>query len=390
MISSISYLDKVIVILFSVLLLFSGCANTQEATRRDFHPPSKNYPIAVFPVENLSRTIAPLKEIRESFINTLKADGFEVLEEERLEKFMAKHRIRYVGGLDSLTAQAFKKETGTEAVLITSLELYNEIIPPKIALTARLVSTGDRTNILWMDGVGMAGDDSPGILGLGLIEDPRQLLKKALGFLSHSLLGYLISEKGGTSVKSPKRKFQPKVYFLSPEIRQDKKYTVAVLPFLNWSDRINAGEIVALQFVKELTKLEDFDVIEFGVVRQRLLNARVIMDEGISLPDVDNVANYLMADLIFTGKVMNYEDYQGTWGVPKVDFFISAIERKSRKIVWTSNSYNQGNDKVYLFDWGRVNTAYAMTSQMMRWIGEMILEDSKRAQGVKHSSGQGK
>ena len=105
-----------------------------------------------------------------------------------------------------------------------------------------------------------------------------------------------------------------------------------------------------LQLVKELTKLKHFEVIELGVVRQRLLNARIIMDEGPSLSDVDLVANYLDADLIFAGKVMNYQDYEGNWGVPKVDFFISAIDRKTRKTVWDSNSYNRGDDRVYLFD----------------------------------------
>jgi len=378
--SSINSLDRVIVILFSVFLCFSGCAHTQEAPKRGLHPPAEKFLIAVFPIENLSGTIAPLKEIRESLIKTLKAEGFQVLGEEKLEKFMAKHRVRYVGGVDTVAAQAFKKETETEAVLITSLELYSEANPPKIAFTSRLVSTGDRVNILWMDGVGMAGDDSPGILGLGLIEDPQTLLKKGMEFISNSLRGYLSNGKEGANTKSAKKKFHPKVIYRSSEIKPNPKYTVAVIPFFNRSDRKNAGEIVVLHFVRELTKLENFEVIELGVVRQKILNARIIMDEGISLPQLDVVANSLEADLVITGKVMNYQDYQGLYGIPKVDFFVSAIDRKSRNVLWTSNSYNQGDDKVYLFDWGRVNTAYAMTSQMVKSIGEMVAKERGESQ----------
>jgi TolB-like protein len=354
-----------------IFLLLSGCANT-KAQRREVIPPAKRVSIAVLPIENLSATIAPLKEIRESLINRLKAEGFEVLGEEKLGKFMAQHRIRYVGGLDSVTAEEFNKETGVEAVLVTSLCLYSETIPPKISILSRLLSTDGRTSILWIDGVGMAGDDSPGILGLGLIEDPRILLKKALGFLSNSLIGYLSNESGRIGLEGTGRKFQPKIFYRSPEINQTKRYTVAVVPFLNWSDRKNAGEIVALQFARELARLQNFEVIELGVVRQRLLNARIIMPEGISLSDVDFVADYLTADLILSGKVMDYQDYQGAWGVSKVDFFISAIERRSRKIVWASNSHNRGDDGVYLFDWGRVNTAYGMVAQMAQAIGRDI------------------
>ena len=93
---------------------------------------------------------------------------------------MAKYRVRYVGGIERVVAEALKKETGTEGVLITSLELYSDMNPPKMAMVSRLVSTGDKPVILWIDGVGLAGDDSPGILELGLIKDPKVLMEKAL------------------------------------------------------------------------------------------------------------------------------------------------------------------------------------------------------------------
>ena len=92
-----------------------------------------------------------------------------------------------------------------------------------------------------MDGVGMAGDDSPGILGLGLIEDPQKLLEKALGFLSKSLIEYLSNEEGEGDIKTAKKKFQPKVFYRSPELAPSKKYRVVVLPIFNYSDRRNAG-----------------------------------------------------------------------------------------------------------------------------------------------------
>jgi TolB-like protein len=360
------------VILLAFLLFLPSCSSSMGALKGGLSTLGEKYRVAVFPFQNLSGTPIPIKEIRQSFINSLEAKGFEILDDGILEKFMAKHRIRDTGGIDWATAQAFKKEVGVEGVLITSVDFYSEVAPPKMALTSRLVSTGDKVVILWMDGVGVAGDDSPGLLGLGLIEDPIKLLDNALDSLSASLVQFVLTKKEEVRAKHAEGKFKPKIVYRSPLMDEDPKYTVAVIPFFNESGRKNAAEIVVLHFVKELTKLQNFNVIELGVVKQRLLNARIIMLEGISLMDADLVLNSLEADLVLTGRVMDYQDYQGSWGKPKVDFSVTAIERKSRKVVWNSYSHNEGDDRVYFFDWGRVNTAHRMMAKMAQAIAEMM------------------
>jgi hypothetical protein len=109
------------------------------------------------------------------------------------------------------------------------------------------------------------------------------------------------------------------------------------------------------------------------------------MEDGVSLANADAIFSTLNLDLILSGKVIDYQDYQGVWGKPKVDFFTLSIERKSREIVWYSSSYNEGDDGVFFFDRGRVNTAYVMASQMTQWIGKRILKDGRRAREVKGS-----
>ena len=39
---------------------------------------------------------------------------------------------------------------------------------------------------------------------------------------------------------------------------------------------------------------------------------------------------------------------------------------KTRQIVWSSSSYNEGDDGVFFFDLGKVNTAHGMASGMVR------------------------
>jgi TolB-like protein len=372
MILSTDFLSKGF-LFFLVLLVFPGLPNARETGRNGSQQGGANSKIAIFPVENLSGTAAPLKEIRQVFVEELKKQGVPVLEDESFEKFMARRRIRYTGGLDRDTARAFKDEVGTDGVLIISLESYNENNPPKISLLSRLVSTGDPPVILWMEGVGLAGDDSPGILGLGLIEDPKELLEKALKSVLGSLVSYLSTGTEGKEVHGAKRKFRPKIAYQSSAWDLNRKYKVAVTPFFNRSERKYAGEILVLHFIRQLKRFGNFEVIEPGMLRQELLDLRIIMQDGVSLANADAIFAALDADLLVSGRVIDYQDYQGALGKPKVDFSATVIERKSREAVWNSSSFNQGDDGVFFFDRGRVNTAHAMTSQMVQQVAEMMV-----------------
>jgi hypothetical protein len=267
-----------------------------------------------------------------------------------------------------------------DGVLITSLELYHDQYPPKISILSRLISTGDSPLILWMDSAGLAGDDSPGILGLGLIEAPKVLVEKTMKSVTGSLIRYLSTRTDEVKGRDLKKKFRPKIAYRSPSLDPDRKYVIAVLPFFNRSERKYADEILVLHFIRQLKKFNQFHIIEPGILRQELLGLRVILEDGVSLTNADAIFAILDADIIVSGRVMDYQDYKGIWGKPKVDFSTVLIERKSRQVIWGSNSYNEGDDGVFFFDRGRVNTAHAMTSQMVQWIGEKILGDPKRGQ----------
>jgi TolB-like protein len=387
MISFTGFLNKKAFLLVIGFLFLPNLAHTTEVKKENPVVSEERIRIAVFPVENLSGTVAPLKEIRQMFIEKLGTKGVDVLDEETLEKFMAKYRIRYTGGVSAEIAKAFKQDINVSSILITSLELYSDANPPKISLISRLVATGENPSILWMDGVGLAGDDSRGLLDLGLIEDPMALLEKGMKLMFDSMNRYLSKKSEGRRGYSAKRKFQPRIAYRSPSFDPNRKYTVAIAPFFNYSLRKYAGDILVLHFAKELKRFDRFDVIEMGVVRQAFLEMRIILDQGVSLINADSIAGLLNADLILAGDVTDYVDYQGELGKPKVSFSAQLIEKKSREVVWSSNSYNEGDEGVFFFDLGRVNTASAMVSQMVQWIGRTISRDDRRVQRVKGSSG---
>jgi len=374
MILSISFSIRLGFVLLAVLIGLAAGAGPNHAADDKASGAQSRLKIAVFPVFNLSATPAPLKYIRQQLIDILEADGEILIDDQRLEEAFAKHRIRYVGGLDPSAALAIEQETGADAVFITSLEHYSDVVPPKIALTARLVSTGNRIRILWMAGAGLAGDDSPGLLDLGMIENPDTLMRIAIQRIMTSFAEFRSTGRAPVDTAAPQGKHRPKVIFRSPVLDPAMSYAVAVMPFYNLSERKFAGDIMALHFVRQLLTNENWRVIEPGVVRQALLKGRVIMRDGISLADAGSISRLLAADLILSGKVMDYQDFQGMAAKPKVVFSAEIFEKNSREVVWAAQSHNRGDDGVFFFDWGRVNTAYVMASQMVQLAVEEMIE----------------
>jgi TolB-like protein len=241
-------------------LVLTACAGTRNTAQ--INPPEKQHlHVAVFPVDNESSARAPLEEIRQSLVQRLKVQGADVLDDVALEQFMAKHRVRYTAGLDTLTSEAFSSEAGVDAVLITSVEAYSETNPPRIALISRLVSTGSRPSVLWADSVGMAGNDSPGILGLGLIEDPKVLRNKATGQLGDSLAGYLAGERA--RIAGGRKKFAPKASFRSPVVGTDLRQNF--VGFVNSSSSGDEGTGPARLAVALTSESGAPVTVEYGV-----------------------------------------------------------------------------------------------------------------------------
>ena len=146
------------------------------------------------------------------------------------------------------------------------------------------------------------------------------------------------------------------------------------MPFLNYSFRKHAGEIISLQFVRALSKIGNFRLIEPGVVRQSLLQSRIVMYDGISLSNASAVFSRLNVDFVLAGRILDYEDYQGPSGKPRVSFSARLIERDSLQIYWLARSYHEGDQGVFFFDWGKIKTAHKLANHMVQLAVEDMFE----------------
>jgi len=214
--SSINCSNKAVVILVAALFLLTGCASARTGAEYELPGRSeKPLIVAILPIENLSGKPVPLKDVRQMMTGVVKHQGLSVLDDAVLDAFLAKHRIRYVGGIDSPTAQALRQETGADAVLITTVELFTpdpaQSAVLKVSLFCRLVSTDEKPVILWMESVGLSGDESPGLLELGVIREPKKLLQKAAKALSNSLYAL----RSGNGYNTSSRSFPSQVSYRS-------------------------------------------------------------------------------------------------------------------------------------------------------------------------------
>jgi TolB-like protein len=369
---------------FLALLLVSGCAPTDPQRTVVLETRPRTDIIAVLPVQNLTGGLAPLAQVADLVRSSLELSGFSLVGVDELEDFMRKHRVRHTGGLNGFISKAMREETGATAYLVTSLEAYDTRSPPRLSLFSRLVSSGERPEILWMDSVGASGDAQPGLLDLGRVHDPEVLLTKGVRCLADSLARSRGSSaeaaRGASSAAYPacgpraeltllssergaNKQHRPRILFRAPTLGSGQSQRVAVIPFLNLSDRAYAGSIVTLHFINQLIRSPQLSIVEPGLVREQLLKFRVIMQAGPSLDNAETIGgpDSLGVDQIFSGTVFHYQDEVR---IPRVDFSVNIIDATSRRLVWSSRSFGRGDDRVVFFDVGRVYTAHNLASQL--------------------------
>jgi TolB-like protein len=375
--STSSRLRRAIVLLagaLAVLLALPPAASFgAAAAERGPRQPTALEPIALLPFDNLTGNPVQLAPLQERMRAALEGAGLSLLDDDALEDFLAKHRVRWTGGLSQETSEALARETGARTALVTALVAEDPASPPRLALAYRLVEIGAAPRTLLMEDHAQAGDEAPGFLSLGLVEDPEVLDERAADRLATSLAARLDAPaevRSSRDADRPAKRFRPQRSYRSPHLdfASGPPPRVAVLPFVDESGRRRAGDVVSLMIVRRIRESSRVDLIEPGMVRETLLESRLIMEGDVSLPQVEVLHGFLQADLVVTGTVTEFEEFAGRNGSPVVEFSVRVIDARTRQAVWSSISYNQGEDGVFFFGCGRVRSASALVSEMARGV----------------------
>lgn len=404
--------------------------------RMAFSPiPPSGLRIAIFPVQNLSGVPAPLRKINVELAAAVERTGAQLVPNAEVEQFIERHWVRQLGSVDGTIASLLASELRADAVLLSNIEIFSDQELPRFALIARLVETTELPRILWMESAALISDENPGLLGLGIVTDPDQVRARVIEQICSSLQKYvsdppvrrqlplaseiresktftfqdLVSQMGaqrplitdapatssrgtlkaGDKAKQPVQEalkklkslgglflpsYSPMAWYSSIKSQENVRRVIAIIPFLNHSTRKNAAELLELHLAKHLVQEGSFNVLEVGVVRDSMLKMHIILEGGISVPAIDALAYTLKIDLILHGKVFDYTETTGNGISPVVDFSLEALERDSRRILWSSHSRNRGDDGVFFYDWGRTYSAATLTDNMTRSLVKKFAE----------------
>jgi hypothetical protein len=332
--------------------------------------------VALLPPVNRSGVDVPAEWIAEIMAAALADRGYALLEATEVDRFLETRRIRYTGGITEADAAALAAEADAGSALLLSIDDWDGNDPPRFALTARRVDAS--AGIVWCGAIGLHGWDRPGSFGRGRVADAAVLVERAAASLATALVEADAPE--GRAARPPRvdGRFAPASLAVDPEwaasVPAEGRPRIAVLPFVTEGVRRDIGEVVALQFVRHLGSQAEGTVLEPGVVRAALLDARVIQQDGPSLSQVDALRALLDIDLVVSGRVTAYEGSGSTPDTPFVGFSARAIDAASRQVVWSSVSHARGDDGLRLFGTGHVRSAIELLSEQVRGVLQGVAE----------------
>ena len=315
---------------FCVLLIalcYSLCAfGSGYAAEREFRQR-----VALFPFENLSEDKNAAAFVMPLVRDRLESIGLDMLDEETLEKFLLKERIRCTGYITKSLAGKLGEELNVKKVFIGSINSFYSGENPRIGFSARLVDsvTGD---IIWADHASATGDDFTGILGLGSITTIDALAVKVIGKLLSSL-----------SLTLPNKEIE-------------STYRIAVMPFQNNSRMKEAGIAVTYMFIVELFKNRRFIPIEYGEVRRLVVELRVKEKGELDLKKTAAISGASGVDGIIVGTVEKFSEGEGTMP-PEASINARLIDAHKDKLLWSDSNDAKGDDNILVFDLGRMNSA---------------------------------
>jgi TolB-like protein len=315
-----------LVLAFSLLLL-ALCSSLFAAS--EAATPSPKTRIALLPFENLTDDRTAFSEIMPVVKNRLETKGFELVDENSLNNFLLKERVRSTAYISRDVAQKMEKELNVKAILIGAITSYYPIKNPQVGVLARLVDSASGA-ILWANQASATGEDFTRILGLGTIRSMEELIPVVVDRLLDS--------------------------FSLTSFQKEKELThrIAVMPFQNKSRHRDAGSIVTYMLLVALLKQDGFEPVEYGEIRRLIVDLRVRYRGELDYRSIKEISESLNVDGILVGTVELYSDGLDTSLPPEVAVSARLINARKSRILWSDSVQLNGDEDIIALDWGRI------------------------------------
>ncbi len=322
----------ILLLLITVVFTFTAPVKSGAKGLSDETPILLDKKIAILPFDNFSDEKNALNDVMPFLKSRLEEKGLEVVDRDSLNNFLCKERVRSTGYISKELAKKIEEEFMVEAIMVGSIFLYSGSGIPKFGITARLIDASNNT-IIWADYNSATGDDFAKILGLGEIKTIYELIPKVVDTLLSS--------------------FTTEPYY--KEIKP--AYKIAVMPFQNYSGIRGGGIIATYLFLTELLKNHKFIPVEYGMVREMILENRIYSKGELDYKSMKILSDALKVDAILLGTMETYRSNQDASSPPEVTVSARLLNAHNNKIEWYSSYQLDGEDDIIMFDWGRLKSA---------------------------------
>ncbi len=306
---------------------------------------SQKYKIAIFPFENFSEDKDAIKITVPLLKDKLISKGYEFLDDETMNNFMIKERIRTTGCVCQDMAIKMGNELNVQAILTGTINTYIKGDNPQFGLSMRLINASDGS-LIWAEHSAGTGDDFAGILEIGKIKSIEKLVDKILNI----------------SLKT----------FSSPFTKKESEdvYRIAVMPFQNMSKVKDSGNIITYMFLTELFKNKKYLPVEYGEVKRLIVDLRVREKGELNMNHVSEIAAKAGIDGVIVGSVDMYRSGAGTDIAPETEISARLIDARKNRVIWCNTFYVRGDDDIFILDWGRIraveNAAYKVVKKLVK------------------------
>lgn len=323
-----------------------GVREKHDKVARTLEPiqPSQKIKIAIFPLENLTDNRDAFTEIMPVLKSQLEGKGVEIVDEDTLNKFLLKERVRSTGYISKDIAQKIGKELNVKAIFLGSIDSFYPEENPQVGILARLISSLDGS-ILWANHASATGDDFTTILGLGTVKTVDKLIPLVVERLLAS--------------------------FSTSPSQKEKEFThrIAVMPFQNASKHKDAGIIATYMFLVGLFQDKRFEPVEYGEIRRLIVDLRIKQKGEIDYNVLAGLLKSLDVDGILVGTVELYSEGLDTSSPPEIAMSARLIDARKNRILWYDGYQLNGDENVIAFDWGRIrsvdNVAYEVVQELI-------------------------
>jgi TolB-like protein len=307
--------------------------------------PTDKLRIALFPFENLTDDNNALIEIMSVLKSQLEKKGLEIVDDDSLNKFLLKERVRSTGYVSREIAQKLERELNVKAILAGSITSYYPIKNPQVGILARLIDSSTGV-ILWADQASATGEDYTKILGLGTVKTMDRLIPIVVGRL-------LDSFSSETPLKA-----------------KELTHRIAVMPFQNKSKHKDAGMVVTYMFLVGLFKNAGYEPVEYGDIRRLVVDFRIRHRGELDYKNIGGMSEALGVDGIVVGTVEFFSDGLDTSLPPEVAISARLISAHKDRILWSDSVQLNGDEDIIALDWGRIravdSVAYKVVKELIQ------------------------